>query len=160
MPCPGCHPRQSGLLPDAVAFEPAVRSNARYLADNARQAVSYIAPRRSAYAADAAHRWACARCTRSFEEGEVLPSWSGSGGLSGRAWERKLEQSVLGLEQLCSETPPAQLARGSHVHTQMVGLSHMVARSVGARHWTSGRIRAMLQRAESDASSGACLRHA
>ena len=145
VPCPKCHPRHDGLLPDSIAFarddadSPCTPGSQRQRPSGS-VVVHHVSPCRSAVGADAAHFWRCSACQSSFGDAEVMPRNDGSGGLSGRAWERQVEQSVLGVEHMCSES-----SSDPYVLAQIESLHDLIARSLGPRHWTVRSLRAMMQ---------------
>ena len=148
IPCAKCHPRGAdGLLPDAVAF-----GRERTLSDGTAFRVRYAAPRRSALAATSAHTWHCSHCASVSDDVAILPSGRGTRGLSGRASEQQVEQYVHGLDQLCSSTlstggASLRLAEGDMLYQQMKMLDGLVSRRVGAQHWASVRLRALMEKA-------------
>lgn len=148
IPCAKCHPRGAdGLIPDAVAF-----GRERTLSDGTEFRVHYASPRRAAAAAAAPHMWHCSHCAGVCDDDFILPSGRGTRGLSGRASEQQVEQYVHGLDQLCSSTLSTggvqmQLKEGDMLYQQMKMLSGLVARRVGAQHWASVRLKALMEKA-------------
>ena len=149
VPCPRCHPRHGGLLPDSIAFarddaSSPCRPGTLRERPGGTVVVRYVSPCRSAMGADAVHVWRCSACHGSFGDDEVMPRNSGSGDLSGRGWERQVEQSVLGVELMCRDSS-LKSSRDPYVLAQVESLHDLIARSLGPRHWTVRSIRAMMQ---------------
>jgi hypothetical protein len=149
LPCAKCHPRGAdGLLPRPIAFP---RHEGRKLSDGTVFRVSYVAPRRATVAPEAPHSWGpCAECGKTFADGDVLPGGSGTNELSGRDSERQVEQYVQGLLlQICTKRgnggEQLHLCPGDPLLQKIQKLETIVARRVGAKHWASVRLRALLQ---------------
>lgn len=149
IPCPRCHPRGSdGLLPRVIAFP---RNEGRTLSDGSTFKVQYVTPRRAAAGANASHTWGpCSSCTATFDDTAVLPGGKGTGGLCGRSSERVIEQYVQGLlAQLATVRGTGgeelRLHRDDQLGRKMQALQSLVARRVGAKHWASVRMQALMK---------------
>lgn len=150
IPCARCHPRGSdGLLPRPIAFP---RNEGRVLSDGSTFQIHYVAPSRAALGADAVHTWGpCSGCGATCGDDAVLPSGSGIGDrLCGRASEQQVEKYVQGLlAQLATIRgtggEQVRLGVGDLLAQKIQTLEALVARRVGAMHWASMRMRALMQ---------------
>ena len=143
VPCPRCHPRgPDGLLPGPMAFPS--RTEGRVLSDGTVFKVHYVTPRRAAAEPNAPHMWGpCASCSKAFSDDSYLPG-------GGRSSERQVEAYVHGLlAQLLmvrgrGAREIVHLRESDDLAQKIKALQQLVAKRVGAMHWTSVRIRALM----------------
>jgi hypothetical protein len=139
IPCPGCHTRDAadGALSAAVAF--------------GRGRVRYAHPS----SADAGARWLCSDCPSGWSIEEVLPGPRSASGVSGRAWEKVLENNTLHFH----ERATLQLERGKGLQLlpEATAMHEAVSRNVGCQHWTTRRLAEIMAGASAQAEEAARL---